>query len=90
MKVADSATLVKEPCPPCRAGVRVVCMGGHTEEVQLCSEKRQYSCGRVCERPLSCGSHYCQRECHEVCVSQCVCVCVGVNVIAGGERVFAV
>lgn len=31
-----------------------------------CSESRVSSCGRKCNRKLSCGNHSCQRECHEV------------------------
>ncbi len=70
--------LVVEPCPPCRENVSVVCVGGHSKMMQLCSEKRQYSCGSVCGRKLLCGNHFCQRECHKVCVYECECECIDI------------
>ncbi len=31
-----------------------------------CHEAKPFNCGRKCGRPLKCGHHLCDKECHEI------------------------
>ncbi len=52
------------PCPPCPKMVRSPCYCGQsTPQTRRCSAK-DWSCGQICQRPLTCGQHMCQTPCH--------------------------
>eukprot|EP00039_Didymoeca_costata_P011769 m.166582 g.166582 ORF g.166582 m.166582 type:complete len:849 (+) comp15285_c0_seq1:177-2723(+) len=51
-------------CPPCPQTVSALCFCGANKEVRRCGEK-QWSCGGVCGRLLSCGLHRCKKNCHD-------------------------
>lgn len=57
---------VCKPCPPCLVPVPLACQGEHEVQNFPCSEVRPWSCGRLCGRPLPCGNHVCQLECHVI------------------------
>lgn len=52
------------PCPPCQAPVPVTCLGGHCTVQAPCSSARPFPCAAPCGRPLACGNHACQGQCH--------------------------
>ncbi|CAG2244923.1 NFXL1 [Mytilus edulis] len=52
--------------PPCKVPIAIQCLGLHETGTFACSEVRPYSCGRSCDRLLSCGNHTCQLPCHQV------------------------
>lgn len=59
------------PCPPCVISVERTCYCGQESLVMRCSRLQDdaslslpLSCGRKCSKPLSCGKHVCELECH--------------------------
>ncbi|KAI9476112.1 MAG: hypothetical protein EXX96DRAFT_575824 [Benjaminiella poitrasii] len=68
-----------EPCPPCPVLVSRHCLCGKTELKNVPCFRESPRCGRVCEKPLSCGKHICLKTCHngscldedEVCKQVC-------------------
>ncbi|XP_049812218.1 NF-X1-type zinc finger protein NFXL1 [Schistocerca nitens] len=69
------------PCPPCPKMVRSTCYcGKQPPRPQRCC-KKEWSCGSVCGRKLSCGRHECPEQCHPGDCSPCPrtskqhCVC---------------
>ncbi|KAF5301721.1 hypothetical protein FQA39_LY10652 [Lamprigera yunnana] len=69
------------PCPPCPQIVKVTCYCGHQPpKVQRCSSK-EWSCGKPCEKLLSCKNHRCTSPCHtdecKPCLKKSIqkCVC---------------
>jgi transcriptional repressor NF-X1 len=58
------------PCPPCLLSIEKPCHCGRELLVMRCSRYHEdprpsLSCDRKCDKPLSCGNHSCQQECHE-------------------------
>ena len=58
------------PCPPCDAFTPPTpCHCGKEQFVVKCStllnNMTSISCGKICDKTLSCGRHSCQKECHE-------------------------
>lgn len=52
------------PCPPCSQTINSTCYcGAGRATLRRCSA-REWSCGAVCSRPLSCTKHRCQVSCH--------------------------
>ncbi|KHJ90081.1 NF-X1 type zinc finger, partial [Oesophagostomum dentatum] len=54
----------EEHCPPCTALVERMCYGGHELRKNIPCHIQAVSCGRVCDKPLGCGVHNCNRNCH--------------------------
>ncbi|PIO57473.1 NF-X1 type zinc finger, partial [Teladorsagia circumcincta] len=54
----------EERCPPCTALVERLCYGKHELRKNIPCHIEAVSCGRVCDKPLSCGVHNCNRNCH--------------------------
>lgn len=54
------------PCAPCVVLVEKPCAGGHTvmTNVRCCTHPEKLSCGKACNKLLSCGFHTCSRKCH--------------------------
>ncbi|KMZ65305.1 NF-X1-type zinc finger protein NFXL1 [Zostera marina] len=54
------------PCPPCKAfAPRQLCPCGKDPIVRRCSDRKTpLSCGKPCNRLLSCGRHQCESACH--------------------------
>ncbi|CAG0882814.1 unnamed protein product [Darwinula stevensoni] len=46
--------------------VKIICLGEHEENRVACSDAREYSCGKICNRLLACTRHVCHLECHVV------------------------
>ncbi|KJH41941.1 NF-X1 type zinc finger [Dictyocaulus viviparus] len=53
-----------ERCPPCTVLVERMCYGNHEMRMNVPCHIDAVSCGRLCEKPLTCGVHYCNRSCH--------------------------
>ncbi|GBG68527.1 hypothetical protein CBR_g3071 [Chara braunii] len=51
------------PCPPCPQLLLFRCYCGARAELKRCGH-RQWSCRGRCSKPLECGIHLCQSECH--------------------------
>ncbi|XP_023231990.1 NF-X1-type zinc finger protein NFXL1-like [Centruroides sculpturatus] len=69
------------PCPPCPKTVNVSCFCKREKpKIRRCSDKN-WSCGKICDKLLSCGQHKCSQSCHgddcETCPHQsnqkCMC-----------------
>lgn len=59
------------PCPPCPKTVSVSCYcGSEKPKLQRCS-KKEWSCGKPCEKPLLCGKHFCGQPCHAAGCKPC-------------------
>ncbi|KAF8582785.1 hypothetical protein K439DRAFT_1350445 [Ramaria rubella] len=65
------------PCPPCILTIHPTCHCGKTTLSIRCA--RSYvtptpslSCGQACGRPLSCGNHFCEEECHSGGCAPCI------------------
>ncbi|XP_015921379.2 NF-X1-type zinc finger protein NFXL1 [Parasteatoda tepidariorum] len=58
--------LVSKPCPSCLIPVQVKCLGGHENTFIPCYNAKSVSCGKLCDRALTCGNHRCKLECHDV------------------------
>ncbi|VDM60038.1 unnamed protein product [Angiostrongylus costaricensis] len=54
----------EEHCPPCTVLVEKMCYGNHEIRRNVPCHIDAVSCGRPCGKPLSCGAHYCSRNCH--------------------------
>ncbi|XGW14499.1 hypothetical protein V3C99_000647 [Haemonchus contortus] len=53
-----------ERCPPCTALVERMCYGKHELRKNIPCHIEAVSCGRLCDKPLGCGVHNCNRNCH--------------------------
>ncbi|XP_072040523.1 NF-X1-type zinc finger protein NFXL1-like [Amphiura filiformis] len=51
-------------CPPCDKTSQQRCMCGKGEQVRPCASP-EWSCDKICGKVLSCGSHTCEKECHQ-------------------------
>ncbi|KAI9316413.1 hypothetical protein BX666DRAFT_1859237 [Dichotomocladium elegans] len=68
-----------EPCPPCAVLVSRMCVCGKTELKNVPCYRESPRCGRVCDKPLACGQHHCNKTCHkgpcleegETCLQTC-------------------
>ncbi|CAO4368996.1 unnamed protein product [Caenorhabditis nigoni] len=66
-------------CPPCTHLTDKTCYGGHTVRKNIPCHIQSVSCGVICQKPLKCGVHVCQRTCHgdecekegEQCTKKC-------------------
>jgi len=56
----------KDECPPCAVLTSRVCAGGHMmlHSIPCYVSPGVSSCGALCNKPLACGQHNCQRTCH--------------------------
>ncbi|VDO59978.1 unnamed protein product [Heligmosomoides polygyrus] len=54
----------EERCPPCTALTEKMCYGKHELRKNIPCHIEAVSCGRLCNKPLSCGVHNCARNCH--------------------------
>jgi hypothetical protein len=54
------------PCPPCLiAGKHKQCYCGKESYRLKCGEiDKGMTCGNTCDKPLKCGKHRCQLDCH--------------------------
>uniref|UniRef100_A0A182PVX0 R3H domain-containing protein n=1 Tax=Anopheles epiroticus TaxID=199890 RepID=A0A182PVX0_9DIPT len=52
------------PCPPCQASVQRKCGCGRLEKLVQCCQKEELLCEAVCDKPLNCGLHRCEKQCH--------------------------
>jgi len=54
------------PCPPCRSmGKEQACFCGLKKmRVRCGDELAGFTCGELCNKPLSCGKHFCEEVCH--------------------------
>jgi transcriptional repressor NF-X1 len=55
------------PCPPCGLLGKVkTCFCGKNSYHAKCSDDSEnFSCQKKCEKPLNCGKHQCQQNCHK-------------------------
>ena len=58
------------PCPPCANTSLQTCRCGAVTERRPCAEL-DFTCGRVCGRPLPCGKHTCPLTCHDGDCASC-------------------
>ncbi|KAK7204833.1 hypothetical protein BZA70DRAFT_185816 [Myxozyma melibiosi] len=71
--VKHNCHLDDEECPKCPYFVERRCMCGKSlQKNQPCS-RQNVSCGNICNKLLSCGSHHCKKPCHREgeCESPC-------------------
>uniref|UniRef100_A0A1I7U956 R3H domain-containing protein n=1 Tax=Caenorhabditis tropicalis TaxID=1561998 RepID=A0A1I7U956_9PELO len=69
----------QESCPPCTHLTDKTCYGGHTVRKNIPCHIESVSCGVICQKPLKCRVHVCQRTCHgdecekegEKCTKKC-------------------
>ncbi|KAL6725903.1 hypothetical protein Aduo_007924 [Ancylostoma duodenale] len=54
----------EERCPPCTALTEKMCYGKHEIRKNIPCHLEAVSCGRLCDKPLGCGVHNCNRNCH--------------------------
>uniref|UniRef100_A0A158PAX5 R3H domain-containing protein n=1 Tax=Angiostrongylus cantonensis TaxID=6313 RepID=A0A158PAX5_ANGCA len=54
----------EQHCPPCTVLVEKMCYGNHEIRRNVPCHIDAVSCGRPCGKPLTCGAHYCSRNCH--------------------------
>jgi len=52
------------PCAPCDEPLKMPCHCTKEAKEAVCGDPA-YSCGQVCGAPLDCGSHSCEKPCHE-------------------------
>lgn len=52
------------PCPPCPKMVRNGCHCGRAQPTARRCSSRLWSCGGLCGKTLTCGSHPCSQTCH--------------------------
>ncbi len=51
-------------CPPCIRLVTASCRCGSTTATEMrCSAAKEFRCEKICQKPLSCGIHYCNKVC---------------------------
>lgn len=55
---------MEDECPPCPVLVSKMCMGGHQLRNSVPCHLKDVSCGARCLKPLPCGEHKCDRNCH--------------------------
>ncbi|XP_071847469.1 NF-X1-type zinc finger protein NFXL1-like [Apostichopus japonicus] len=52
------------PCPPCPQTVKTTCYcGSKPSQLRRCCSQA-WSCGSKCNKPLTCGQHFCSTPCH--------------------------
>ncbi|XP_058059889.1 protein shuttle craft [Anopheles bellator] len=59
------------PCPSCQATVQRRCGCGRLEKSMQCSLKDALVCGALCDKPLNCGAHKCDKRCHPEDCEKC-------------------
>lgn len=52
------------PCPPCHALISRTCGCGRIQKSLQCCQKDDFSCDQICDKPLNCGAHKCEKKCH--------------------------
>lgn len=60
------------PCDDCNETLILTCFCGQDIKEQRCLEvpqsngkpKLNFSCGRICDKTLDCGKHFCEKKCH--------------------------
>uniref|UniRef100_UPI0035901B1C transcriptional repressor NF-X1-like isoform X2 n=1 Tax=Myxine glutinosa TaxID=7769 RepID=UPI0035901B1C len=57
-------TCHSDVCPPCTYLTQKWCMGQHELRQNIPCHLMDISCGLPCCKPLPCGLHTCQRQCH--------------------------
>lgn len=63
----EKVSMEKIDHPPCATKVETRCLGGHELTLMECHAARNdMTCGRPCNRSLSCGNHKCTSPCHAV------------------------
>lgn len=70
-------------CPPCTVMVEKNCYGGHETRTSVLCYMSGVSCGKTCNKPMSCGQHRCQRVCHEPGCGDCTYACTRPRPICG-------
>eukprot|EP01119_Soliformovum_irregulare_P021421 TRINITY_DN7128_c0_g1_i1.p1 TRINITY_DN7128_c0_g1~~TRINITY_DN7128_c0_g1_i1.p1 ORF type:complete len:1079 (-),score=167.14 TRINITY_DN7128_c0_g1_i1:35-2926(-) len=55
---------VNQPCPNCTVMTEKMCAGGHETKKNVMCYINEVSCGKLCDKLLSCGNHRCKRSCH--------------------------
>ncbi|TYI78267.1 hypothetical protein E1A91_D06G199200v1 [Gossypium mustelinum] len=51
------------PCPSCPKSVKARCFCGSVEDFRRCGFKN-FSCNKLCKKPLDCNKHNCSEICH--------------------------
>eukprot|EP00897_Mesotaenium_endlicherianum_P009425 jgi/Mesen1/8510/ME000480S07858 len=64
------ATCHAGECPPCLKESTFACRCGRVQEVRPCGA-RHFSCEQKCGKPLPCGRHACEVECHAGACGEC-------------------
>ncbi len=54
----------EDQCPPCPTLTDRMCVGNHELRKSVPCHVSQISCGKPCQRPLSCSAHTCPAKCH--------------------------
>ncbi|KAF2363154.1 Zinc finger NF-X1-type [Trinorchestia longiramus] len=55
----------EQTCPPCTTLVEKPCFGKHKTMRSTPCYLSALSCGELCDKPLRCGHHKCDRVCHD-------------------------
>lgn len=58
------------PCPPCLETSLQSCECGSEKQIRSCASP-VWQCYKVCKKPLSCGYHSCERQCHKDSCGPC-------------------
>jgi transcriptional repressor NF-X1 len=60
------------PCDSCTVSVPIKCHCQREVKQVLCDmSNEEYSCGKLCNKPLGCGNHTCESDCHPGPCSPC-------------------
>lgn len=55
---------ISGPCPPCQAMVTRNCNCGKSSKMYQCNQRDVVECSEICDKPLNCGVHRCEKPCH--------------------------
>lgn len=71
-------------CPPCFVLTKKWCYGKHEQRATIPCNQISFSCGLACGKPMNCGRHNCNKQCHEGdCPLPCTQPCVTVRALCG-------
>lgn len=59
------------PCPPCPQTISITCCCGKSKPASRRCSNKEWSCGKKCEKALSCKLHFCEDICHKDSCSPC-------------------
>lgn len=60
----------KSQCEKCPLQSESICFCGKQKKIVSCGEEN-FSCQQICNKPLSCKNHFCQKICHQGDCEKC-------------------